>query len=117
VAHTSSSTSGSPFRRSSVILDSACWTACLVLFATVRQTSRTASRRAISSLIAGSPARRSACCARNRSASRARACERELSSDVSLLWTSDCNRSNSGLGGRGGGGGKDDEGAATESFS
>ena len=84
VAHTSSSTSGSPFLRNSAMFDSACWTACLVLLATVRQTSRTASRRAISSLIAGSPAKRSDCCARNLSASRASAWERELSSEDNL---------------------------------
>lgn len=87
VEHTNSSTSGSPFRRNSDKFRSACSTVLRKRDDTFRQTSRTASSRAISSRIAGSPAKRSVCCARSRSASTCNPCDREANSDRILSCT------------------------------
>jgi hypothetical protein len=84
VAHTSSSTLGSPFRFISSKFRWAASTAPWYRPATVRQTSRTAPSRACSSLMAGAPARRSVWCARKRSASIASACCKDASSEVIL---------------------------------
>jgi hypothetical protein len=102
VEHTSSSTGGSPLRLSSVTPRSALWIASCRRDATPLQTSRTASSRAISSRIAGTPVRRSDCWARRRSLSSVIACDTEASSARSFSWTRAWRCSNSGFGGRGG---------------
>ena len=100
--HTSSSTGGSPLRLSSVTPRSAVWITSPRRVATPRQTSRTASSRPISSRIAGTPLRRSACCARRRSLSSVIACDSEASSVRNFSCTCAWSCSNSGFGGRGG---------------
>ena len=102
VEHTSSSTGGSPLRFSSETPRSACSTAPRSRVATPRHTSLTASSRPISSRIAGTPVRRSACCARRRSPSSVIACDTDASSVRSFSWTRAWSCRSSGFGGRGG---------------